>query len=288
MNGFYNLIKPSGWSSSDLVVCLRGLLRKRTGQKIKVGHLGTLDPLASGLLGVAVGSATKLFDYFLSKTKTYVATVVLGKQTDTLDLGGKILSEKEYLGVSDEDFVEATKPFVGTILQMPPQYSAKSVGGVRAYKLAQKGKDAALEPCKITIHSIEFLGKEAPEIFKIKIRCSGGTYIRSLCRDIGEKLGYPALMGSLERLENGDFSISDAVTLPDVEKNLNAGFTSLERFGDKLKRIDFSEEFAKKLDNGVKIPIEEPNSFVSVYLADRFYAIGQIVDGELKIVARDL
>lgn len=288
MNGFYNLLKPEGISSSHLVVRLRGMLRNKTGVKMKVGHLGTLDPLASGLLGVAVGSATKLFDYFLQKTKTYEAIVVLGEQTDTLDRAGKIVSTKAYLGVSEAEFIDASKAFIGEIMQIPPQYSAKSVGGVRAYKLALKGQDAPLKACCVTIYSIELIEKPSFNSFKFRVRCSGGTYVRSLCRDIGNALGYPAYMSFLERIENGDFRICDAVSLEDVEKDLSNGFVSLEEFGKKFHRLDYFEEHEKKLLNGVPLVVDLPDCFVTVYLKERFYAIGQIISGELKIVARDL
>ncbi|MBQ7712456.1 MAG: tRNA pseudouridine(55) synthase TruB, partial [Clostridia bacterium] len=139
MNGFYNVIKPIGWTSSDLVVKIRGILRRQTGAKVKIGHLGTLDPLATGVLGVAVGSATKLFDYFLSKRKTYIATCVLGKSTDTLDSAGQITSEVPVEDITDDRLRSVLSSFVGEIEQIPPLYSAKSVDGVRAYRLAYKG-----------------------------------------------------------------------------------------------------------------------------------------------------
>ena len=227
MNGFYNIIKPVGISSSHLVVRLKKVLRARFGAKIKVGHLGTLDPMASGVLGVAVGSATRLFDYFLEKKKVYVATCVLGKETDTLDSAGKVIAEKEYRGVSDALFLQTLKGFIGRISQIPPSYSAKSIGGVRSYRLAAKGQSVELKACQITIYDIAYLGKESENVFKIKVSCSGGTYIRSLCRDIGHALGYPAYMGSLERIENGNMSIENAVSIEKIEEDPAQGFLSL-------------------------------------------------------------
>jgi len=287
MNGFYNIVKPLGKSSSDLVVRLKKLIWTRAGKKTKVGHLGTLDPLATGVLGVAVGSATKLFDYFLSKRKIYIATCVLGKETDTLDSAGKVIAEKEYLPLSDAAFCAVLPAFIGKISQIPPAFSAKSIGGVRSYRLALKGIAAPLAPCDVTIYDIKYLGREADNIFKIQVECSGGTYIRSLCRDIGKALGYPAYMGSLVRVQNGPMSLADAVSIEDVEKDAFAGFTSLETFGRTLKKSDFSEDYRKKLENGVKIDIDGKDGLVSVYLAGEFYGIGNIKDGELSVIARE-
>ena len=224
MNGFYNVIKPIGWSSSDLVVKIRGILRKKTGEKVKVGHLGTLDPLATGVLGVAVGSATKLFDYFLSKRKTYIATCVLGKTTDTLDSAGQITSQVPVEDITDDRLRSVLSSFVGEIEQIPPLYSAKSVDGVRAYRLAYKGVDVDLKPCHVTVHSLELLSRESNETFRFKVECSGGTYIRSLARDIGKALGSGAYLTALCRTRVGDVRIDDCLTFeafPEwLEKNL--------------------------------------------------------------------
>ena len=287
MNGFYNIIKPIGRSSSNLVVRLKKALRSATGEKIKIGHLGTLDPMASGVLGIAVGSATKLFDYFLAKRKVYVATCVLGSMTDTLDVAGTVIEEKPFAGVSDEDIQKALSKFIGDIMQIPPTYSAKSVDGVRAYRLASKGVQVDLKPCHVTIYSIRYLGREKDNIFRMEIECSGGTYIRSLCRDIGAELGYPAYMGSLERVQNGTMRIEDAVTIEEIEKDISRGFQTLEVFGDSLKKIEFSEENEKKLRNGVKMHVEENDCYVSVYLAGLFYGIGRIENNELSMIARE-
>jgi len=287
MNGFYNIIKPVGRSSSQLVVRLKKQLRSATGGKMKIGHLGTLDPMASGVLGIAVGSATKLFDFFLAKRKVYVATCVLGTMTDTLDVAGTVIEEKPFTGVTDDEIIESLTKFEGVISQIPPIYSAKSVDGVRAYKLAAKGLSVELKPCQVTIYSIRYLRREKENVFKMEIECSGGTYIRSLCRDIGAALGYPAYMGSLERIQNGTMCIADAVSIEEIEKDITAGFQSLESFGNSLKRIDFSEENEKGLKNGVKLFVDTADAYVSVYLSGKFYGIGRIEGNELSMVARE-
>ena len=287
MNGFYNIIKPIGWSSSDLVIKIRGILRRRTGQKVKVGHLGTLDPLATGVLGVAVGSATKLFDYFLTKRKTYVATCVLGKSTDTLDEGGAIIEEAEVPALSNERIEEVLSSFFGEIDQIPPIYSAKSVDGVRAYKLAHKGVSAELEPCRVTIYECKLLERVSENVFRFQVECSGGTYIRSLCRDIGRALSLPAYMGALTRTKNGVMTIENATTLAEIEGDETKGFFSIEAFGKSLKSVDFSEDLRKKIENGVKIEIAEEEGLVSVTIGGVFYGIGAVKNGLLEIVARD-
>lgn len=287
MNGFFNVIKPIGWSSSDLVIKIRGILRRNTGVKQKVGHLGTLDPLATGVLGIAVGSATKLFDYFLSKRKTYVATCVLGKTTDTLDEAGKVVSEAPVPEITDETLVNTLRGFVGEIEQKPPQYSAKSVGGVKAYKLAYKGLEADLKPCNVTIFAIKLLERLSNEKFVFEVVCSGGTYIRSLCRDIGKALSVPAYMGGLTRTQNGVMTIESAATLEQVENNISSGFFSLEQFGKSLKTVDFSEDFKKKLDNGVKLETVEDDGLITVTVSGVFYALASVNNGLITIVARD-
>lgn len=287
MNGFYNVIKPIGWSSSDLVIKIRGILRRHTGQKLKVGHLGTLDPLATGVLGVAVGSATKLFDHFLTKRKTYIATCALGKQTDTLDEGGEVVCQAPVPEITDEALAETLQSFCGEIEQVPPRYSAKSIGGVRAYKLAQKGVTPALKPCRVTIYSCRLLERLTNDVFRFEVECSGGTYIRSLCRDIGAKLGLPAYMSALTRTKNGVMTIENATTIDVIEQDVTRGFFSLEAFGKSLKTVDFSEDLRKKIENGVKIETAPEEGLIAVSVGGKFYGIGAVKNGALEIVARD-
>lgn len=287
MNGFYNVIKPIGWSSSDAVIKIRGILRRHLGQKLKVGHLGTLDPLATGVLGVAVGSATKLFDYFLTKKKTYIATCSLGKSTTTLDEGGEVTDRADVPAISDERLESVLSSFIGTYDQIPPAFSAKSVNGVRAYHLAQKGKEVELKPCSITIYDCKLVERISNEIFRFRVECSGGTYIRSLCRDIGETLSLPAYMSALERIENGSMHIEDAATIEDIEEDISKGFFSLEKYAATLKSIDFSDDYRKSIENGVKHKVDSEEGLCSVSINGKFFAIGNVKNGLLEIVARD-
>ncbi len=288
MNGFYNVVKPIGRSSSDLVIKIRGILRRQTGVKHKVGHLGTLDPLATGVLGVAVGSATKLFDYFLTKTKTYVATCMLGEETDTLDSAGTVIKTCNVPDLDENCIKEALNSFVGEIQQIPPRFSAKSIDGVRAYRLAMKGIEPELKPCKITIYSIEFLKRETNNSFSFRVTCSGGTYIRSLCRDIGKSLGTCAYMSSLTREKNGTMSIDNAVNLEDIESNILNGFTNLDQFSKTLQCAEYSEDFRKKIENGIRVDSDCQDGLVRVVIGGKFFAIGEVIDHKIKIVARDV
>ena len=287
MNGFYNVIKPIGWSSSDAVIKIRGILRRNLGQKVKVGHLGTLDPLATGVLGVAVGSATKLFDYFLKKKKTYIATCTLGKSTTTLDQAGDITKSIDVPSITDESLESVLSSFIGSYDQIPPAFSAKSVNGVRAYHLAQKGKEVELKPCRITIYDCRIVERISNETFRFRVECSGGTYIRSLCRDIGDKLSIPAYMSALERIENGSMRIEEAATIEEIGEDISKGFFSLERFADTLKTVDFSDNNRKAIENGVKQKAEGVEGLCAVSIGGKFYAIGNVIDGLLEIVARD-
>ena len=288
MNGFYNVIKPIGWSSSDVVIKLRGILRRQFGKKVKIGHLGTLDPQATGVLGVAVGSATKLFDYFLSKRKTYIATCVLGKTTSTLDEAGEVTESVEVPPISNEELESVLTSFIGNIEQIPPMYSAKSVNGVRAYKLALKGIETELKPCKVTIYDCKLIEREGNDVFRFSVECSGGTYIRSLCRDIGAKLSLPAYMSALVRTKNGMMNIEEGSSIQEIDKDGEKGFVSLRSFGETLKTIDFSDDLRKKIENGNKQKVKEEDGLCSVTIGGIFYAIGQVKGGLLEIVARDV
>jgi len=225
MTGFLNIYKEKGYTSHDVVA----IMRKLAGTK-KVGHTGTLDPNAQGVLPVCLGRATKLADYIMAADKTYVAEVILGITTDTYDITGTALTETK-MDVSESDFMQATLRFIGEQMQIPPMYSAIKVNGKKLYELARKGEVVARKPRAVTIDNIQILSKEQatayacftsddlyvtqPRFF-IKVDCSKGTYIRSLCADIGAALGCGATMGALTRTRSGFFALENARTLDDV------------------------------------------------------------------------
>lgn len=211
MNGFLVIDKPAGITSHDVVDRVRRILGIR-----KVGHLGTLDPLGVGVLVLAVGKATKAVRYFVDDDKEYTTTVRLGVITDTQDLDGTVLEERE-VSVTAEEFERALDRFRGDIEQIPPMVSAKKVGGKRLYKLHRQGIEVEREPKPVHIYQIDLRDFSPPEV-KFHVRCSKGTYVRTLCADIGEVLGCGGAMAWLRRTKSGFFSIEGAVTLEALEK----------------------------------------------------------------------
>ena len=231
-NGIINIYKEQGFTSHDVVAKLRGILKQK-----KIGHTGTLDPDATGVLPVCLGSATKLCDMLTDKVKAYEAEFVLGKSTDTQDISGTILNEvdiqkyKEWLG--DEKITEAILSFVGKYDQLPPMYSAIKVNGKKLYELAREGKEVERKTRQVEILSIDILKIDFPYV-SMRVECSKGTYIRTLCHDIGEKLQVYGTMTKLERIKSGSFEIKDAIKLSKVEE-LVKGENDENKSGESLK-----------------------------------------------------
>jgi tRNA pseudouridine55 synthase len=209
MNGILLVDKPAGWTSHDVVAKIRGQLKKETGQKIKVGHTGTLDPFATGLLIIVVGSYTKRAAEFSKLNKTYEAEITLGASSSTGDPEGKI-TEKSNKKPTEDEINTVLNQFMGEIEQTPHAFSAIKVDGQRAYKLARAGKQVKLEPRKVTVHRLQFTDYEYPKL-KIIAEASSGTYIRSLAEDIGQKLGTGAYLSALRRTNVGQFNASEAM-----------------------------------------------------------------------------
>ena len=206
MNGIVIVDKPQGWTSQDVVSKLRGVLKTR-----RIGHGGTLDPMATGVLPVFVGRGTRGVEFFEHAEKTYEATLRLGMTTDTEDTSGTVLTEQE-VSISEAEFLGILPQFRGDIQQIPPMYSALKVGGQKLVDLARKGKEVERQPRNITIFQLEcleFSGREA----RLRVRCSKGTYIRTLCKDIGQALGCGGCMAALRRVHAGEYTIDEAVPL---------------------------------------------------------------------------
>ena len=210
MNGFLNLFKPKGVSSAYVLNAVKKAVKGNT-----VGHMGTLDPLASGVLPVAIGKSTRLFDYLLDKKKEYVATVAFGYATDSGDLEGKIIETSEIIP-SREEIETACRKLTGEIMQVPPAYSACKINGDRAYKLMREGQDVPLKAKTLRVDEIEMthFDEEAMQL-SIRVVCGKGTYIRALARDIGEALGSGAYLTALRRTRVGDVRVEDCITLDD-------------------------------------------------------------------------
>ena len=247
-NGVINVYKEKGFTSHDVVAKMRGILKQK-----KIGHTGTLDPDAEGVLPVCLGSGTKLCDMLTDKSKEYVATVLLGVATDTQDLSGKVIKEAE-VTVSEEEVRQVVNGFVGDIMQIPPMYSALKVNGQKLYELARKGQEVERKARPITIHEIEILEMNLPE-FKMRVNCSKGTYIRTLCHDIGEQLGCYGAMKTLLRTKVSPFSLEDAHTLKQIEQirdedKLSEVIVPVDVIFEKLPECIVKKEFQKLIDNG--------------------------------------
>ncbi|MDV5114759.1 tRNA pseudouridine(55) synthase TruB [Clostridium perfringens] len=249
MNGVINIYKNTGMTSFDVVAMVR-----RVAKMKKVGHTGTLDPAASGVLPVCLGKATKIIDYIMENKKVYRVNLKLGMVTDTYDLEGEVLREEDASYITKDEILNCINSFVGTIDQVPPMYSALKQNGVRLYELARQGIEVHREARKVTIYSIENIKIESNDNIQMDICCSKGTYIRSLCYDIGEKLNVGATMTALERIQNGPFTKEEAINIEDLtEELLEKHIISIEKALDSFKKIIVNEKFGKLLRNGVKV-----------------------------------
>lgn len=248
LNGIIIVNKEKGFTSHDAVAKLRGILKQK-----KIGHTGTLDPQAEGVLPVCLGNATKLCDILTDKKKEYVAELLLGVVTDTQDTTGTVLKEMP-VNLKEAQVRAVIASFEGKSMQIPPMYSALKVNGKKLYELAREGKEIERAPRPIEIFELEILSVDLPKI-RIRVLCSKGTYIRTLCADIGEKLGCGGCMKSLLRTRVEHFALEDAHTLSQIEKIRNEGqLSSLiipvdEIFSD-LKKVHIMAEYAMFVENG--------------------------------------
>ncbi len=280
MNGFLNLYKPKGVSSARVLNAVKRSLKGET-----VGHMGTLDPLADGVLPVAIGKSTRLFDYLLDKNKEYVATVAFGFSTDSYDLEGEITQRSDVLP-SEAELEAACKKLTGDIMQIPPIYSAKCVNGKRSYELARNGVAVELPPKKVTVKSIRVLDKISESEYKIKIVCGGGTYIRAIARDLGLLCGTVATMTSLTRTASGIFRIENSVT---AEEFTSAAYKSAllvppdEVIDYPIIRLD--ERQTERLYNGLYDVYDYPDGIYKVYSPTAFYGVGEVKNGKIKVKA---
>ena len=276
MTGFVIVNKAEGVSSAREV----NIIKKLTDTPC--GHMGTLDPMASGVLPVAIGNATRLFDYFLNKRKTYIATFVFGCDSDTLDTTGKVIIGGK---IPTEEEIEAVIPdLIGEVYQIPPKYSAKNIDGKRGYQLARAGIEFELPPKKVNIYSIRLVNKVDNSSYSFEIECGGGTYIRSIARDLGAKLGTCAIMGALVRTKSGIF---------DLYKSVETKILTKENIGNYLIETDSvlpfdsfypTEREAKKLFNGLTAECGLTDGTYKIYCTDgSFYGLADSKDNILKV-----
>lgn len=257
LHGILNVYKEKGYTSHDVVAKLRGIV----GQK-KIGHTGTLDPDAEGVLPVCLGKATKVCDLLTDKDKTYRAVLLLGKTTDTQDLTGEVLNESDTYFLNEKEVETAIQGFVGEYRQIPPMYSALKVNGKKLYELAREGKVIERKARTVYIREIRILSIELPRV-TMEVTCSKGTYIRTLCQDIGEKLGVGGCMESLLRTQVGRFSLEDSKTLQNIQELKENG--SLEQI---LIPVDSLFEDYRRVQVDKK---QEP----LLYNGNMFYMEGQ-------------
>lgn len=279
MNGILIINKEKGYTSHDVVAKLRGILHIK-----KIGHTGTLDPDATGVLPVCIGNATKVCDLLMDRTKQYTAEVKLGITTDTQDITGAVLSETK-ADVPEEELLAVSKRFLGEIDQLTPMYSARKVNGQKLVDLARQGKTVERPSKRVHIDAITISDYNRSEgTFSMQVTCSKGTYIRTLCNDIGEALGCGACMTGLRRDASGEFSLSDAVTLSEVVQYRDSGRLSeilypTDSVFTKYARAEINDLGRKYLENGNPIPAEcllvpEDAAYtVRVYDGDRFAAL---------------
>lgn len=254
-NGIINVNKEKGFTSFDVVAKLRGIV----GQK-KIGHTGTLDPDATGVLPVCLGNATKVCELLTDKDKAYEAVVRFGITTDTQDISGTVI-ERRPVTASIEQVREAVFSFVGEYDQIPPMFSAKKINGKHLYELARAGKVVERKPCRVKILKIDILKEddfEAQKEISLSIECSKGTYIRTLCQDIGEKLGCGAVMTELKRVKSSCFEIADSYTLSEIQRlkaedNLEKIIMSVDKVFLDYEELIFKDEIIRQIKNGNKI-----------------------------------
>ena len=277
MTGFIHLYKPAGISSARAV----GMVKKKFNTPC--GHMGTLDPLAEGVLPIAVGKATRLFQYTLEKQKTYIAEFTFGATTDTLDRAGEIEKTCEKIP-TELEIKNALPTFVGKINQIPPKYSAKNIDGTRGYQLARAGVEFELPPKEVVILSFDLIEKISENTFRFKIECEGGTYIRSLARDLGNAVNSLAYMSALIRSKSGIFEMENSVSFEEL-KNSETPEKYLTPSDEvvSFEKLTIAPAQAKKILNGVYENIGVNDGTYRVYNGNEFWGIGVAENGILKI-----
>ncbi len=287
-DGIINVNKPAGWTSQDVCSKLRHVLHIR-----KIGHTGTLDPMATGVLPVCVGKATRIIEYYDRDAKSYRASMKLGITTDTLDITGKVIETAGYSNISEKAVREAFKAYTGHVEQIPPKYSALKIDGKRAYDLAREGKDFEIKAREIIIYdnSIIRIDLEAGEI-EFDVTCSKGTYIRTICDDIGRALGCGATMTALTRTASGYFRLEDSYTIEEIINEtdpLNTMLVPADITLEKLGKALLNDNRITAFMNGnsswsTGFRITEPSEFDNLYRVygkDVFLGVAAVENGSL-------
>jgi len=284
-NGIIIIDKPQGWTSMDVCAKLRGIFHEK-----RIGHAGTLDPMATGVLPVFIGRATRAVEFASESEKEYVAGLKLGVITNTQDTSGEVLEERP-VSVTPEELEAALNPFRGDIEQIPPMYSAIKINGKKLYELARKGREVERKPRPVTIHSLTVEGQTGPDEYLLRVRCSKGTYVRTLCHDIGQALGCGGAMSSLRRTMAAGFTLEEAVPLESVQQAADAGEAAallrpVDAYFSQYPALAIPPALEKKLRNGMTLvmPQTAPGEY-RVYGEDGgFLALCSAGDGKLSTI----
>lgn len=288
MNGIIIINKPIGFTSQDVVSKVKKILNEK-----RAGHTGTLDPLATGVLPVLLGDATKVSKYLIEHDKKYVATIQLGEKRDTGDAEGKVVEKTEVKILDEKNIVDVLKSFLGKSMQIPPIYSAIKINGKKLYEYAREGLEVEIPSREIEIYEIELIefDKEQQTV-KLAVKCSKGTYIRVLCEDISKKLGTVGYMSSLERIQVEDFIIEKAITFEELEKNkdnvefLNNNLITIDNVFYKLNKIKLNKRKEELYLNGVRLTFELEDGIYNIYNQDNKYiGLGKVQN---KLLKRDV
>lgn len=283
MDGILIVNKPKNCTSHDVVY----KVKKITNQK--VGHTGTLDPMATGVLPLLIGKGTLCSKYLKEHDKIYKATIQLGKKTTTADQEGEVIEEQEIANnaLEPQYVTKRLKEFLGKQIQTPPMYSAIKVNGKKLYEYARKGQNVEVPKREIEIYEIELLNidKQNKKI-EYKVHCSKGTYIRSLCEDIAEKLGTIGYMAELERLKVGKFILKNAVSIDDLEKkNIEKNIITIEEIFKNNEKINLTRKKLELFLNGVQITYDSPDGVYKIYCENKFIGTGTVKE---KLLKRDV
>lgn len=299
INGVINVYKEKGFTSHDVVAKLRGILKTK-----KIGHTGTLDPEAEGVLPICIGNATKLCDLIMEKHKIYEAELVLGMATDTEDTTGNVIEKYEgIINIDKQQLENVLNSFIGEYMQIPPMYSAIKVNGRKLYEMAREGMEIERKPRKVYIYGIDIIDY-SDFVIKLRVNCGKGTYIRSLCRDIGDKLGVYGCMGYLLRTKTGMFELDKSHKLSEIQDISDSGKLSVsgiviptEDILCDYPKIHIKSEYKKLLKNGNPLPaemfmdnecIDKKHELYRVYSGERFVAVYRKNENDLVLKAEKM
>ena len=280
MNGIVIIDKPQGWTSQDVTARLRRVFNTR-----RIGHGGTLDPMATGVLPVFVGRATRGVEFFEHAEKTYEAVIRFGIATDTEDISGNVLHQRE-VNLTEEEFLAVLPKFRGEIMQVPPMYSALKINGQKLVDLARKGREVERQPRPITIHELEMVNF-AGETATLRVRCSKGTYIRTLCKDIGEKLGCGGCMAALRRIQAGEYTIDQAVPLLELleMENPEQVLRPVDSMFSNNPAVTLTENQEKRCRNGASFSVKLENGAYRAYSRNgEFLMLAKVENGVMSTI----